>query len=486
MPAEAQPGRVHHSSFSNDGRYFAAAVASNRVRIWETDSGRELTGFKIDDNISGLVVSPLGNWLAVVDGSQRLTMFDRASGQKKVLTNARGHRKSLNYLPAFSRDEKLIAVSSRKDPGGEASLEVWDLATLCRIGAYSGRGLTGAAAFLPGGRSIVLPAGTTPRIWRLDPPTEPDAIAAHIAEAWTVGFSPDAQILATGSDDTRERQTIKLWDPATGRLIAGWTAHTATVTSLAFSPDGRILASASLDSGKPGNHNVILWDARTHQRLANLDGHTDRVRSLAFSPDGRFLATASDDLTARIWEISSRNAVATLSGHSKNLNSIAYSPDGRLIATGSNDATVRLWDIAGQKSRQTLTDVGNTLAVAFAPDGSLLGSANEEGAIKLWNPASGTLMRTIRTDSTQLRCLAFTPDSRNVVAAGKGKVIRVWDIASGQELLSLEGHKAADQRPRFLTQWVDPGLVRPRWVRQALASRANRPAAGPVKAVNGE
>ena len=319
--AEAQPGRVHHSSFSNDGRYFAAVVASDRVRIWETESGRELTGFKIDDSIAQWwSVRWEHGWLWWM--APCLTLFDRASWQKKVLTNVRGHRITLNGVPAFSRDEKLLAVSSRKEPGGEASLEVWDLATLCRIGAYSGRGVTGAAAFLAGGRSIVLAAGTTPRIWRLDSPTEPDAIAAHIAEAWTVGFSPDAQILATGSDDTRDRQTIKLWDPATGRLIAGWTAHTATVTSLAFSPDGRILASASLDSGKPGNHNVILWDARTHQRLANLDGHTDRVRSLAFSPDGRFLATASDDLTADLGHL-----IQKCRGHSvrtfQDLNSIA-------------------------------------------------------------------------------------------------------------------------------------------------------------------
>ena len=37
-----------------------------------------------------------------------------------------------------------------------------------------------------------------------------------------MSYSPDGKILATGSDDTDERLTIKLWDPATGQLIRGW------------------------------------------------------------------------------------------------------------------------------------------------------------------------------------------------------------------------------------------------------------------------
>ena len=121
------------------------------------------------------------------------------------------------------------------------------------------------------------------------PPAAPGELTGHTAEAWTVAFSPDGKVLATGSDDTRERQTIRLWDPASGRSLAGWKGHTATVSSLAFSPDGRLLASGSLDSGKPGNPNVILWDVASHQRLASLEGHTGRVRSAGIQP-GRPMA----------------------------------------------------------------------------------------------------------------------------------------------------------------------------------------------------
>jgi eukaryotic-like serine/threonine-protein kinase len=431
------------SSFSDDGRFLAVHVTGGHLPVWETDSGREVARFVSAGEIFRLVFSPRGSRLAILDSSGRVVILERATGQSHVLTPDLGGRKIVGHSLSFSPDETLLAVEIVTDSSRARPPEVWDVETAKRVHVSPGRNFTGGLTFLHGGRSLYVGARTaTTRIWRLQPSGEADSLAGHAAEAWATAFSPDGKILATGSDDTKESQTIKLWDPATGRLLAGWKAHTATVATLAFSPDGSMLASGSLNSGKPENANVLLWDVATRKKIASLEGHTDRVRSVAFSPDGRWLASAGDDLTARIWSVAKETTEAILTGHTKNLTSVAFSPDGRTLATASNDASVRLWDVATWRARATLPDAGNSLAVKFAPDGCLLASVNEEGSVKLWDPASGNLLRTIRGESDQLRCVAFTPDGRNVVAAGWGQVVRVWDIATGQELLSLEGHQA--------------------------------------------
>jgi eukaryotic-like serine/threonine-protein kinase len=431
------------SSFSDDGRFLAVHVAGGHLVVWETNSGREVARFVSVGEIYRLAFSPRGSRLASLDGSGRIVILERATEQARVLTPDLGGLKIVGHSLSFSPDETLLAVETVAESARVRPPEVWEVETANRVHVSPGRNFSGGLTFLRGGRSLYVGARTaTTRIWRLQPPSEPNALAGHTAEAWAAAFSPDGKILATGSDDTKESQTIKLWDPATGRLLAGWKAHTATVAALAFSPDGSMLASGSLNSGKPGNVNVLLWDVASRKQIASLDGHTDRVRSVAFSLDGRWLASASDDLTARIWSVAEETTEAILTGHTKNLTSVAFSPNGRTLATASNDASVRLWDVATWRARATLPDVGNTLAVAFAPDGSLLASVNEEGSVKLWDPASGNLLRTIRGESDQLRCVAFTPDGRNVVAAGRGQVVRVWDIATGEELLSLAGHQA--------------------------------------------
>jgi WD40 repeat protein len=73
--------------------------------------------------------------------------------------------------------------------------------------------------------------------------------------------------------------------------------HTKRVNSVAFSPDGNIVASGSRDE------TVRLWDAPTGDSIGTLKGHDDLVDRIAFSPNGKYLASAGDDNNVFLWNV---------------------------------------------------------------------------------------------------------------------------------------------------------------------------------------
>ncbi|KAJ5816310.1 NACHT and WD40 domain protein [Penicillium robsamsonii] len=260
---------------------------------------------------------------------------------------------------------------------------------------------------------------------------ELQALQGHSSSVQSVAFSPNGQLLASGSLD----KTLRLWDTATGALQQTLEGHTDWVESVAFSPDGRLLASSSNDK------TICLWDTAIGALQQTLKGHTDSVQSVTFSPDGQLLASGSDDETVRLWDTATGALQQTLKGHTDWVQSVAFSPDGRLLASSSDDKTILLWDTARGALQQTLEGHTDSVqSVTFSPDGQLLASGSDDETVRLWETATGALQQTLEGHTDWVQSVAFSPDGRLLASSSDDKTTLLWDTATGVLQQILEGH----------------------------------------------
>jgi streptogramin lyase len=260
---------------------------------------------------------------------------------------------------------------------------------------------------------------------------ERTVLAGHTDSVWAVAFSPDGTRILTGSGDN----TARLWDAATGKLVATLVGHAARVFAVAFSPDGTRVLTGSWDG------TARLWDTATGTAVATLAGHTDSVSAVAFSPDGTRVLTGSNDTTARLWDAATGKLVATLAGHLSAVFAVAFSPDGTRVLTGSWDRTARLWDAATGKVVATLaghTDV--VRAVAFSPDGTRVLTGSYDNTARLWDAATSKVVATLAGHTNYVFAVAFSPDGTRVLTGSGDTTARLWDTATGTAVGTFAGH----------------------------------------------
>ena len=332
-------------------------------------------------------------------------------------------------------------------------LTVFSISTLAQdfshIVLEGHKGEINSVAFSPDGN--ILASGSsdeTIRLWDVNTGELLNTFEGHEGKITSVAFSPDGSILASGSND----KTLHVWNANTGELIETLTPHRRTVYCVAFSPDGSILASGGEDDSThlwnakafDPNPEPVLWNLETGKQveentpellLRSLEEYTYDVYSIAFSPDGNILASGTyRDIT--LWDVNTGERLNTLDeyddyegvGHDDEITSVAFSPDGNILASADH-VTIGLWDVNTGKLLNTFEEHRST-SVAFSPDGNILAGGGIDGAIGLWDINTGKLLNTFEGHKDTVNSVVFSPDGSLLAGGSSDATVRLWKLPS--------------------------------------------------------
>jgi WD40 repeat protein len=249
-------------------------------------------------------------------------------------------------------------------------------------------------------------------------------------EVWSMAFSPDTKLFATGGFDG----TLRLWDLGTGRERDVLKRTGGLVFSLAFSPDGTLLVSSGYDG------TLLVWDVATGNQVATLTGHEGWARSLVFSPDGKTLATGSSDTTVRLWDVGTGTVISVLKGHDREVAALTFSPDGETLASNSVDGMIQFWDMETGQKRPSVIRIYGEAIMAFSPDGAKLATSTQYGFLQIWDASTGEPIALVSTHTSPINSIAFSPDNRMIASGGEDGLVRIWDVKKNTLQGVLLGH----------------------------------------------
>ncbi|HEY9700966.1 MAG TPA: WD40 repeat domain-containing protein, partial [Allocoleopsis sp.] len=240
----------------------------------------------------------------------------------------------------------------------------------------------------------------------------------------TVSFSPDDQIIVSGSNQGK----IKLWQKD-GTLIKT-IDNQGQIYAITFSSDGKIIISGN-DQGE-----IKLW--QKDGTLIKTINDQGKIYAITFSSDGKIIASGNNQGEIKLWQ-KNGTLIKTINGHQGTVYSINFSPNNQMIVSGSNDNTIKLWTKDGKLIRNITQGKSSFYAVNFSSDSQNIVSGSYDQTVQVWD-INGQLQTTLYGHNDIVNTVSFSPDNQMIISGSKDKTIKLWQ-KDGTLINTLNGHK---------------------------------------------
>lgn len=480
-------------AFSPNGTKLASGSNDATVRLWDTNTGNELSvlrGHTGNGWTTVLAFSTDGKMLASGSTDSTVELWDATTGEPRATLT--GHINSITSL-AFSRNSTMLASAS-----ADGTIRFWNTETATAIPNH----ITGhtkdvkSVTFFKDSSTLATAAfNGIITFWDLETSGVSRQTVRHRDWLMASAFSPDGTkfvslesdgnlFFESGAGPTyyqpKPDKMIRLTDVNTGVELATLMTNHITSNLIAFSPDGKTIASGS-------NGIIRLWHTETNTHIdINLSDppndsggwHLFQTTSLTFSPDGKKLVSGTTAGDVRIWDVETGLALADLIGQDPKskierdndgtirityglaITALAFSPNNDHIAVG-NRAKIRM--LGSKKKFRFKETKHGAAALAFSFDGTVLASGTHGGKIELWDLLSGNKINTLDAHTQPVETLVFSPDGKTLVSTGKDGAIFVWDwdealkgpseyekaLAQYQRALNATTHGGSSERQVF-------------------------------------
>ncbi len=372
----------------------------------------------------GLLVSVTsidGRMLAVAAGGN-VKLRDIRSTEEGSITLPREFR--VGSL-AISPDRTKLAIGSSSSMRG-ATIRIYDTKTLQPVRSLrEDADAANSMVFSPDGKQLIVGGGkSSVSIWDVDPPVpKPEVLPANGTVFLDV--SRDGKMLAAGSMN-QETNTfpVLLWNISDKeKRSKELLGHGGKVTSVAFSPNGDMLATGSMD------RTVRLWDPRTGYPLRVLS-YASRVFCVAFSRRGHYLAIGLEDGSIKLYDAIEKLDGPTLIGHHHPVTSLSFGAgrvlfssdnkrlsepdDPELLFAESSKTTVKEWDVSALTREQTpfrFTKEGSLRGLVYSGDGKVLVAPSDENTT-FFDAETNKPIEMPEEQKLKIFSAAFSPDNK--------------------------------------------------------------------------